>query len=116
MNILLLTAYFPPDTGSAAHLFYDLGTALVERGHQVSVITGMPGYYAQGLLERYEGKKWMKEKMSGMDVVRVATPQLPRHLMVGRALWQFSGAAAFFWPASAWPSMMWPWSTPRPCP
>jgi glycosyltransferase involved in cell wall biosynthesis len=96
MNILLLTAYFPPDTGSAAHFFYELGTALVERGHQVTVTTGMPGYHAQGSLERYKGKKWIMEKVEGMEVVRAATPQLPRHLMVGRALWQFSGAVAFF--------------------
>jgi len=33
MNILLLTAYFPPDTGSASHLFYELGTALAGGGH-----------------------------------------------------------------------------------
>ncbi|MGB9553635.1 MAG: glycosyltransferase family 4 protein, partial [bacterium] len=96
MNILLLTAYFPPDTGSASHLFYELGIALVERGHAVTVITGMPGYHALGPMERYKGKRWIREKVNGMDVVRVATPQLPRHLMVGRALWQFGAAAAFF--------------------
>jgi colanic acid biosynthesis glycosyl transferase WcaI len=96
MRILLLTAYFPPDTGSAAHLFYELGAELVRRGHQVTVITGMPGYHALGPLERYKGKRWIREQVEGMEVVRVATPQLPRHLMVGRALWQFGGAAAFF--------------------
>ncbi|MGQ9854624.1 MAG: glycosyltransferase family 4 protein [Candidatus Oleimicrobiaceae bacterium] len=93
MKILLLTAYFLPDTGSAAHLFYELGTALVERGHQVTVVTGMPGYHAQGSLERYKGKKWIREKVNGMDVVRIAVPSFPRHLMAGRALWQFTGAA-----------------------
>lgn len=96
MKILLLTAYFPPDTGSAAHLFYELGTALVHRGHHVTVITSMPGYHTQGPLEKYEGKKWVRENINGMSVVRVTTLQLPRHLMVARALWQFSGAAAFF--------------------
>jgi len=96
LRILLLTAYFPPDTGSAAHLFYELGRALVERGHEVTVLTSMPGYHALGPLERYKGKKRLKEDMEGMEVVRVATPQLPRHLMVGRALWQFGGAWFFF--------------------
>lgn len=95
MNILLLTAYFPPDTGSAGHLFYELGAELVRRGHRVSVITGMPGYHALGSLERYKGTRWMREKVEGMEVLRVATPQLPRYLMVGRALWQFGGAVAF---------------------
>jgi len=96
MKILLLTAYFPPDTGSAAHLFYELGRAFVERGHGVTVLTGMPGYHALGPLEKYKGKKRIKEEMEGMEVVRVAMPQLPRHLMVGRALWQFGGAWALF--------------------
>jgi glycosyltransferase involved in cell wall biosynthesis len=95
MHILLLTAYFPPDTGSAAHLFYELGTALVGRGHQVTVLTGMPGYHAQGSLERYEGKKRVEESVNGMDVVRVAMPER-RTSMVGRALWHFGGAFVFF--------------------
>lgn len=95
MRILLLTAYFPPDTGSAAHLFYELGVELVKRGHRVSVITGMPGYHAQGPLDKYRGKMWVRENVKGMDVVRVTTLRLPRHLMVGRALWQFSSAASF---------------------
>ena len=96
MRILLLSAYFPPDTGSAAHLFHDLGKCLVERSHEVTVITGMPAYHSLGNLDRYKGKKWIREKIEGLDVLRIATPQLPRRLMVGRALWQFSGAAAFF--------------------
>jgi len=96
LRILLLTAYFPPDNGSAAHLFSDLGEALVERGHRVTVVTGMPSYYAQGPLERYKGKVWLKETVNGVDVVRVSTLQLTRRLMVGRALSQFSTAAALF--------------------
>jgi len=93
--MLLFTAYFPPDTGSASHLFCELGTALVKRDHTVTVITAMPGYHAQGPLERYRRKVWLRERVNGMDVVRLATPQLPRRLMIGRALWQFSGAATF---------------------
>ena len=96
MRILLLTAYFPPDTGSAAHLFYELGTVLVERGHQVTVVTGMPGYHAQGSLERYQGQRRVEEVVNGMDVVRVATPRRSSDSLVGRALWQFGGAFAFF--------------------
>ena len=37
MKILLVTGYFPPDTGSAANLFYELGGTLVKKGHTVSV-------------------------------------------------------------------------------
>jgi colanic acid biosynthesis glycosyl transferase WcaI len=96
MYILLLTAYFPPDTGSASHLFYELGTALAGRGHQVTVVTGFPGYHAQGPMERYRGKLWLREMMHKVEVVRVATLQFPRRFMVGRALWQFGSGASFF--------------------
>ena len=96
MKILLLTAYFPPDTGSAAHLFYELGAELVKCGHDVTVITNKPGYHAQGDLSGYKGKLFVKEKTKGMDVLRVASLRLPPRLMFGRALWQFSMAFFFF--------------------
>lgn len=95
MHIALLTAYFPPDVGSAAHLFYDLGQAFVDRGHRVSAVTGFPSYHAQGNLEPYRGRRWLRETMAGMDVTRVAVPQIARDTPVGRGLWQFSCAAAF---------------------
>lgn len=95
MRILLLSAYFSPDVGSAAHLFYELGTALARRGHDVTVITSLPGYHVQGPLDRYRGKLWLQEEVDGIKVVRTATPRLPRRLMLGRALWQFGSAAAF---------------------
>ena len=95
MNILLISAYFPPDTGSAAHLFYELGTALVNMGHQVTVLTSFPSYHAQGDLSRYRGKRYMEEDVEGIRVVRVKVPQFPRHIPAGRALWQFSLALSF---------------------
>jgi len=95
MNIVLLTAYFPPETGSAANLFYELGGGLVKRGHEVTVITSLPSYYAQGNLNKYKGKQHMVERMGKMKVVRTAVPQLPRHIPVARAIWQFSLAYKF---------------------
>jgi len=96
VRIILLVAYFPPDTGSAAHLFYELGTALVGHGHDVTVLTGFPGYHAQGDLSRYRRRLWLTETLEeGFKVARVAVPQLLRDTPVGRGLWQFSCAASF---------------------
>ncbi len=95
MHILLLTAYFPPDVGSAAHLFYELGQAFVSRGHTVSAVTGFPSYHAQGDLTRYRGRRWMQEAVDGMHVYRIAVPQVARDTPIGRGLWQFSCAASF---------------------
>jgi len=96
MKILLLTAYFPPDTGSAAHLFFELGSELASRGHQVTVITNKPGYHAQGSLEKYKTRLIVEEIVNNMNVIRVPSLRLPPKIMVGRALWQFSMAFIFF--------------------
>ena len=96
MHILLLTAYFPPETGSASHLFYELGKTFVAQGHQVSVVTGFPAYHVQGDTQRYRGRKWMQEGLDGLNVYRIAVVQVARQTPVGRALWQFSAAASFF--------------------
>src|SRR5262245_47806277 len=95
MHIALLTAYFPPETGSAPHLFYDLGTTFLRRGHRVSVVTGFPSYHAQGDLSRYEGRRWMVEEVGGLRVTRIRVPEIARNTPVGRGLWQLACMAAF---------------------
>ncbi len=95
MRILLLTAYFPPDNGSAANLFYELGNSFVEMGHTVSVVTGFPSYHAQGDLSRYHGRRWMRETVGGLDVYRIVVPQIARNTPVGRGVWQFSAAFSY---------------------
>lgn len=42
MKLLLVVAYFVPEIGSAAHIYFDLAKAFVERGHEVDVITSYP--------------------------------------------------------------------------
>lgn len=95
MHIALLTAYFPPETGSAPHLFFDLGTSFLAKGHRVSVVTGFPSYHAQGDLSRYEGRRWLVEEFGGMQVVRVRVPEVARNTPIGRGLWQLACAAGF---------------------
>ncbi len=70
MKILLISAYFPPDTGSASYLFYELGMGLAKKGHEVRVLTGFQSYHAQGDLANYRGKRFLVEKMDGMEVMR----------------------------------------------
>ena len=94
LDLLLLTAYFPPDNGSASHLFAELGAALARRGHRVTVLTGFPGYFAPEGQERYRGRVRVREQVEGMTVIRTATPHVPRNIPLLRAVWQFSEAAA----------------------
>ena len=96
MRVWLMTAYFPPDTGSAAHLFYELGMTLAEQGHDVTVITGFPSYHAQGDLSPYRRRLWLNETLDQkLGVARVLVPQVLRDTPTGRGLWQFSCATSF---------------------
>lgn len=99
MKILLLSAYFPPDTGSASHLFYELGCELVKRGHDVKVVTSFPSYHPTGDLSKYRRKIFMKEDKEGMEVLRIKVPKFPRHTPFARALWQFTLAFLFIFPS-----------------
>lgn len=42
MKLLLVVAYFVPEIGSAAHIYFDLAKAFARRGHEVHVITSYP--------------------------------------------------------------------------
>jgi colanic acid biosynthesis glycosyl transferase WcaI len=95
MKILLVSAYFPPDTGSAANLFYDMGRYLVKEGHSVSVLTSFPSYHVAGQANSYAGQGFVKEAVDGMAVHRVPVPRFPRHIPAMRALWQFSMSYCF---------------------
>jgi len=59
MRILLVVAYFIPEIGSAAHIYFDLAKAFAKQGHDVDVITSYPREFNlnkedQGLYRRSE--------------------------------------------------------------
>ena len=74
MKILLLSRYFPPEIGTAANLFYELARGLADRGHSVNVVTGFPWYNLKSIPDKYRGRFFMKEDMSGVHVTRIAFP------------------------------------------
>jgi colanic acid biosynthesis glycosyl transferase WcaI len=94
MNVILLTAYFPPEIGSAAHLFADIGAEMVQRGHSVTVLTGYPTYNIDPatLPEKYRTGLWRVEEYAGMNVVRTRTIQMPRHVPTLRGIDQVTSA------------------------
>jgi colanic acid biosynthesis glycosyl transferase WcaI len=77
MKILALTKYFPPEIGTASHLFFELCETLVQFGHQVSVITSIPWYNLEEVDERYKKRLFLKENIDGINVLRIANPPLP---------------------------------------
>jgi colanic acid biosynthesis glycosyl transferase WcaI len=92
MKILLISAFFPPEVGSAAHLFYDLGQALRAQGHEVIVLTGLPRYHVLDNPERYRHHPIVWETYHGLRVLRVFNLDVPWNIPVLRGLDQFVSA------------------------
>jgi len=71
MKILLLTQYYPPETGAAQNRLSDLMQRLAAKGHAVSVLTALPNYPKGRIFEGYRGKFAMSGCEAGVQVVRV---------------------------------------------
>ena len=97
LRVLIVTQYFWPESFRVN----DLAQGLRERGHQVTVLTGMPNYPTGRLFPGYGLRGPFREEYEGVPVLRV--PLVPRG--VGRR-WQLAVNYASF-VASA--SLLGPW-------
>jgi colanic acid biosynthesis glycosyl transferase WcaI len=95
MKILLICAFFPPEVGSAAHLYYELGLALKARGHEVTVLTGLPRYHVIGEAKNYRKLPFISETYHGLRVFRVFNLDIPWNVPLLRGLDQFLSALVF---------------------
>src|SRR2546430_13249023 len=102
MRILMLTDRFPPEARANAHLFHELAIGLVERGHQVGVVTRMPGDYVPSDPRALQTVK-ARERMDGMEVIRVRALTTLRQAPFMRALDQLAVGVTFGIAARRWP-------------
>jgi len=72
MKILIVTQYFWPET----FRINDLAQGLIERGHRVTVLTGLPNYPGGKFFEGYGYRGPYRQDYGGVDVIRV--PLIPR--------------------------------------
>lgn len=70
LRILYVTQHFPPETGAAQARAYNMSTHLIRFGHEVTVLTGFPNYPTGIIPAEYRGRKFMRETIDGVDVVR----------------------------------------------
>lgn len=68
MRLLFTSYWYYPEPVQKPH---DLASALVERGHQVSVLTGFPNYPQGKLYPGYRIRLRQREVIDGVNVVRV---------------------------------------------
>lgn len=70
MHFLLLSQYYPPETGSAPIKMAELAHYLIERGHQVSTVSQIPCYPAGVVYPGYEGAWFRRENQKGVRITR----------------------------------------------
>ena len=88
MKILMVVAYFIPEIGSAAHIYYDLAKAFVNKGHEVDVITSYPRDFN---LDKNDLDKDfpVEETINGIKIHRYRYPFAKRDNVVFRGLEHF---------------------------
>jgi glycosyltransferase involved in cell wall biosynthesis len=70
MRILILSQYFPPETGAPQNRLFETAIRLKQAGDDVEILTAMPNYPKMEIFEGYRGKWFMKENMQGMPIYR----------------------------------------------
>lgn len=89
LRLLLITPYFPPEVGSAAHLYFELGQALQARGHEVLVLTGLPRYHVLDRPQPRRRRPAVWETYRGLPVLRAFNLDIPWNRPLWRGLDQF---------------------------
>lgn len=72
-HILFLTHYFPPEVNAPASRTYEHAKRWVRRGARVTVITNHPNHPHGKLFPGYRNRFISRERIDGIDVIRVKT-------------------------------------------
>ncbi|HYW21684.1 MAG TPA: glycosyltransferase family 4 protein [Nodularia sp. (in: cyanobacteria)] len=70
MHILIYSYNYYPEPIGIAPLMTELAEGLVEQGHEVRVITGMPNYPQRQIYDEYQGKCYLTEQKNGVTIQR----------------------------------------------
>lgn len=70
MKILIITQYFPPETGAPQNRLFSLAVHLTKHREDVSILTAMPNYPKMEIFHQYKGKLYLKEKSGALTIYR----------------------------------------------
>ena len=70
MRFLILTQYYPPETGAPQNRLSGLARELKQMGHEVVVLTAMPNYPAMQIHADYIGKKYVCDEFENIPIHR----------------------------------------------
>lgn len=72
MNLLILTQYYPPETGAPQNRLHSLALNLKNQGFDVEVLTAMPNYPKMEIFPEYKGKWKVEDEFEGIKIYRSA--------------------------------------------
>jgi glycosyltransferase involved in cell wall biosynthesis len=70
MKFLILSQYYPPETGAPQNRLHSLALNLVKYGCELEVLTAMPNYPKMEVFDSYRGLSYFKEHIDGIKVHR----------------------------------------------
>jgi len=70
-EVLVITSYFPPETGAASNRIYHLAEGLKKRGFKPSIVTPLPNYPTGKIFKEYIGKFKQTTEENGLKVHRL---------------------------------------------
>jgi glycosyltransferase involved in cell wall biosynthesis len=103
VKILIISQYFWPENLR----INDLTTELQERGHEITILTGLPNYPEGKLYEEFRAEPEKFRSFHGSEILRV--PVIPRR--DGRALWLGLNYVSFVFYAC----LLGPWKLRKRC-
>ena len=69
-RIIILTQYYPPETGAPQNRLHSLARFLKNKEMDVQVVTALPNYPKNEIFESYRGKWKVSEMIDGVAVTR----------------------------------------------
>jgi glycosyltransferase involved in cell wall biosynthesis len=100
MRVVILTQVFRPELGALANRIHPIARHLRDAGHGVAVATGMPNYPQGRVFPEYRGRRFMREDMDGITVIRTLSYTTARNLSKWAQLRSYlSFVPAVFWSA-----------------
>ena len=70
MRILILTQYYPPETGAPQNRLSDLAQRLIRSGHDLTILTALPNYPRGEIFKEYRGHLLVAENSAGLKIIR----------------------------------------------
>lgn len=97
MKILILTQYYPPETGAPQNRLHSLACYMQQDGVEVEVLTALPNYPRMEIFPEYKGKAGMQEVIDGIKIYRAGIYVRKSKGIIKRLLNYFSFVFSSIW-------------------